>query len=456
MSDGAWGGDSLILGASVLDKIGSIEAAIQARAARDNPWPSPPGSLNERYTKGELPLFISNYSDHPVDAVLGRLSDPIDPDVDMIAYSYRSSQRPGVRVREVVAEDGQSGGYWRLDTLYDDQLGVGVQGDQPNDFKFQYVGTVYRDLESGHSEYGGQGSSLVFIPEGDPTGSRVMPPFSGTGNGGWTTEGGPLLTLKGKAVDMFILPTGVNAGSVLEIGDRFHFGGHFMPTLNSKVAITVTAPGGAVHTLGGQASQIGYFYDPSGDFTVDEPGLWTVDVHAWHDGLCSGGATVPPYPSGDILGSQDGRFWFYVVPAGTPRLAIESPNTGYLNFDNGLAPVAIKGKLPSNLSGVSVAYTIRMAGYVLVQSLATPVGDQVTISFDPQSLHDDFPNLDLSGRDDGGRPGLSDTFSISLLAQDAGGTFFQANHLTFQGQQVYFFNPAEELPNALYLPLVIE
>ncbi len=86
-------------------------------------------------------------------------------DADQIAYSYRTSQRPGVRVREVVAEDGQSGGYWRLDTLYDDQLRVGVPGDLVNDFKFQYVGVVYRDLDCGQNEYRGQGCGWVFIPE---------------------------------------------------------------------------------------------------------------------------------------------------------------------------------------------------------------------------------------------------------------------------------------------------
>ena len=92
-------------------------------------------------------------------------------DVDQVAYSYRSLQRPGVRVREVVAEDGQSGGYWRLDTLYDDPLGVGVLGDLPNDFKLQYVGAVYRDLQRGHSEYLGQGAGWVFISESDPLSS---------------------------------------------------------------------------------------------------------------------------------------------------------------------------------------------------------------------------------------------------------------------------------------------
>ena len=121
---------------------------------------------------------------------------------------------------EVIAEDGQMGGYWRLDTQYDGQLGVGVLGDQPNDFKFQYVGAVYRDLESGYNEYVGQGSGWVFIPDDDELGSRVMPPFAGPGNGGWTRKGGPILTLREKDIHIFILPTGVRPGAVLEVDQR--------------------------------------------------------------------------------------------------------------------------------------------------------------------------------------------------------------------------------------------
>ncbi|NOX61612.1 MAG: VCBS repeat-containing protein, partial [Chloroflexi bacterium] len=273
MSDGPYGGDSLLIGASVQDTVGVIKTAIRARAARGHVSITPPGSLDERFDKGEIPLFISTRSGLPAQIVLGSLVTGVPDDVDQIAYSYRSSQRPGVRVREIVSEDGQNGGYWRLNTLYDDQLGVGILGDQPNDFKFQYVGAVYRDLDTGHNEYLGQGTGWVFIPDDDPTGSRVMPPFAGPGNGGWTTEGGPILTLKGQDIHIFILPTGVRPGAVLELGDMFRFAGHLMPTLDSQVAVTVTAPSGAKHLVRGQANRVGYFYNPDDDFIVDEPGL---------------------------------------------------------------------------------------------------------------------------------------------------------------------------------------
>ena len=456
MSDNPYGGDSLVLGASVQDTVGAIEAAIRARADRNHLETAPPGNLSERFSKGEIPLFTSTRSGRPAQLVLSKVEGIVPDDVDQIAYSYRSSQRPGVRVREVVAEDGQTGGYWRLDTLYDDQLGVGVLGDQPNDFKFQYVGTVYRDLEAGINQYGGQGSLWIFIPDDDPTGSRVMPPFAGPGNGGWTTEGGPILTLKGEDIHIFILPTGVRPGAVLEVGDTFRFAGHIAPTLDSQVAFTVTAPSGTQHIGGGQANHVGYFYDPDDDFVVDEPGLWSVDVRVWHDGQCSGGATIPPYPSGDVLGSENGRYWFYVVPGDALRLPVYAPSPGFLSFDDEVTPITIAGPVAPGLSGATVDYTISMPGYILEHGQVTPSGGEYQITFDPTALHEDFPNLDLVGRDEW-RPGLADTFAIGLLlrGQSGGSMVYRANTITLQGEQVFVGDALPDLPNKIYLPLVL-
>ncbi len=430
MADEKEGGNALVMGASVQDLAGVIEPAIKARFDRVGPELYAPGSGSERFNKNEIPLFSSTYSGRPAQMVPG--------DRDQIAYSYRTSQRPGVRVREIVAEDGESGGYWRLDTLYDDQLGVGIQGDLPNDFKFQYVGVVYRDLASGYNEYVGQGSGWVFIPDDDPLGNRVMPPFAGPGNGGWTTEGGPIVTLKGKDVHIFILPTGVRPGAILEVGDTFHFAGHIMPTLDSQVEVKVTAPSGSLHTVNGRANAVGYFYKTAGDFVVDEAGLWSVDVRVWHDGLCSGGKTVPPYPSGDVLGSQNGRYYFYVVPAGSARLNLSSPSPGFLTFNNQVSPIPISGSVPAGLSDVTIDYTISMPGTILQQGRVTPKQGLYQILFDPAALSQTFPNLDLVARD-GPRPGLSDSFSIGLLLRGKSGAnpVYRANTITIQGEQVY-------------------
>lgn len=445
MSDGPWGGDSLLIVTSVQDTVGVVQAALESRFARMNIE----GNFAERAAVGELPLFVSTLSGrHPA----------LDPEgVDQIAYSYRSSQRPGVHVREVVSQDNQNGGYWRLDTLYDDQLSVGVQGDLANDFKFQYGGAVFRDLITGRNEYVGQGTGWIFIPEDDITGSRVMPPFAGPGNGGWTTEGGPLLTLQEQDIHIFILPTGVQPGAVLEVGDTASFAGHIMPTLDSRVAVTFTAPSGTRHIAGGQANSIGYFYDPDDDFAVQEAGLWSVDVRVWHDGQCSGGQTVAPYPSGDVLGSEGGRYWFYVVPEGSPRLHVATPTPGYLDFDGAVTPITISGTLPPGLTGAAIDYTITMPGFILEHGQATLAGATYTITFDPVALAEDFPNLDLVGRDEYGGAGLADTFAITMLlrAQDGAATVYRANAVTLQGDRVYVEAGASGLPHAIFLPLLL-
>jgi hypothetical protein len=456
-SDGPYGGDSLLIGASMHDTVGAVEAAIEARADRMHPEIAGPGSFEERVAAGELPLFISTRSGRPPQLFLRQIGSVVPGEVDQIAYSYRSSQRPGVRVREIVSEDGQNGGYWRLDTLYDDQLSVGILGDQPHDFKFQYVGTVYRDLDTGRNEYAGQGTGWIFIPDDDPLGSRVMPPFAGPGNGGWTTEGGPLLILKGEEIHMFLLPTGVRPGEVLEVGEPVRFAGHLMPTLDSQVAVTVTAPSGTPFYVDGQANHVGYFYDPENDFIVTEPGRWSVDVRIWHDGQCSGGATVPPFPSGDVLGSDQGRYWFYVVPSEAQRLPLSSPRPGFLSFKGEVTPVTIGGALPEGLDTVTVDYTLSMPGYILKQGQATLRDGRYEILFVPVALHDEFPNLDLIGRD-GWRPGLADTFAIGLLlsGERDGQRVYQANTVTIQGEQVFVGGESVGDFYATYLPLILK
>ncbi len=432
MSDGPLGGDSLIIAASVFDAVGDLAPVIRARADRMHLEPALPGTLAERFDVGEIPLFSSTTSGAPVLLAPG--------DVDQVAYSYRSSQRPGVRVREVVAEDPETGGYWRLDTLYDDQPGVGVLGDQPNDVKFQYVGTVFHDLVSGRTEYGGQGTGWVFIPDDDVLGTRVMPPFAGPGNGGWTTEGGPILTVLGEDIHLLVHPTGTQPGAVLEVGDTLRFAGHLMPTLPSTVSVAVTSPSGATTTVELQGNRVGYVYDPTVGLVVDEPGVWTVGVDAWHDGLCSGGRTIAPFPHGSLLGADDGRFRVYAVAPGSPRLEVSQPRPGVLPsgaFGGVVDPIVVAGPVPADLRQVTVEYTLTMAGWILEHGSASVDRGRYTVVIDPVQLHASFPNLDLQGRDEA-RPGLADTLSLALLlrGESAGTVEYRANTVTLQGQQV--------------------
>ncbi len=454
-------GDALLLNGSIQDKLGTVEIAIKERYSRTQQPTSPPGDFKQRVDKDSLPLFSSTTNGLPVSLFPG--------ETDQIAYAYLSSQRPGVRVREAVAEDIEGSGYWRVDSMYDNQVGVGVQGDLPNDFKFQYVGAVYRDLESGLSEYLGQGSGWFHLTYSDTVGSRAMPPFSGPGNGGWSTEGGPLLTLKGEDIHLFIMPTGVRPGSILQVGDVFNFAGHLMPTLDSRVDIEVTSPTGAIYNVGGRANPIGYFYIPEDSFAVNEPGRWQVRVTAWHDGQIGSGESVNcdpanpfdpslPCPSGNVLGSLDGVFSFYVVEPDSMRLQIATPPVGRLFFGEEVQPIEVNGPIPSGISNATVDYTLSIPGYILEEGQASIENDHFSLVFDPATLAKFFPNVDLIGAH-GLFTGLADTFSFGLLltGEFDGNKVLQATTLTIQGDIVYVEDGVDVDPfqHHIYLPLVL-
>ena len=87
-----------------------------------------PGSFAERVVVGEAPLFSSR---------LDSIDPSLDPSkVDLWGYSYRSVQRPLVRVREELGEENILSPYWRFDDRYANQIGVGANGDLPASSSF--------------------------------------------------------------------------------------------------------------------------------------------------------------------------------------------------------------------------------------------------------------------------------------------------------------------------------
>ena len=125
---------------------------------------------------GEMRLFSSRPDHYPP------IFDPAAPDTHW-AYAYSGAARPGVRIRDMVTERENQESYWRFDDTYNFQPGNGPNGDLPNDFKFQFAGAVYRAPDQDFYYYGAYGSLWVLLPNDDPTGTRVMPPFQGNGGG---------------------------------------------------------------------------------------------------------------------------------------------------------------------------------------------------------------------------------------------------------------------------------
>jgi len=401
---------------SIQDSAGAFAARIRNRKGVD-PLDSP--SLEQRISAGEIPLLSTTASG---------ISPSFDPGaVSQWGYYYAFVERPGIHVREFVSEDFQTNGYWRFNDDYNFQAGNGIGGDLPNDFKFQFGGAVYRAPADNFFYYGAYASLFVLLPLNDAEGGRVFPPFQGAAGG---PSGGPIMRLKGKDIDIFFHPTGTRPGSILELGDIASFAGHVAPTLPSQVRMTITSPSGRVRQISGQANKVGYFYAPASDFAVDEAGPWRVSVRVFHDGATSAGNVSAPFPTGDVLGSAQGLFDFYVVSPSAAQPDVNVPRDSFKR--PALEKIAISATAASSLSSAQLRYTTVMPGFILEEGTAA----NLTYTYDPSALHQSFPNLDLTDID--GFTG-QDPITISMLisGRDSSGRLvYQARQIFLEGEEL--------------------
>jgi len=376
---------------------------------------------------GELPLRLPDVTDRKLPAV------QYPELIDTWAYYYCGVQRPGVTVRSFVGSGDIGRAYWGFGDVYNWQLGNGREGDLPADVKLQYGGVVYRDTLRNFNEYAIYGSMIAMIPKGTRLGQRVFPPFQGAAGG---PNGGPLVELGEQKVDMFLTPTGVVPGSILEVGDGFSFSGAVWPTLPSKVYWTMTTPNGQEIESHGRANKIGHYYQPTDDFVVDEPGIYRVRVRLEHNGVTSAGPVEPPFPTGSVLGAEQGTYFFCVVPRGGGfSLDVDTPAEGIrLTKDAGRHPrrgLTIRVFPPATLDAVNVHVTANLTGTVLESRYLRPQGGQYVYTYDLHRLRRVFTNLDSSP---------SDTVTISLAATGtdrSGRKVAYARQVLVQGRDVY-------------------
>jgi hypothetical protein len=441
-------GDSIHSVITVKDKGGidgniyNIMRANYPRARNGFRWPPDDTSstgLEKRLAVGEAPLFITTTSG--IDAAVS------PGDIDQFAYWYGSSERPDVRVREIISEDNMGTAYWRFDDTYGYQIGEPADGDKPGDLKWEFGGAVFRLPGQGINEYAIYSSLWVLLPHGcDPYGcARVTTPFQDATGAG--INGGPIMSLLGKDVDMLFLPKGVRPGDVLEVGDTIAFSGHVGPPLDSRVELTITSPTGVVRSRTWHANKIGWLYDPTFDFTADEAGRWTVNVFVEHDRPYIGnGMTPTSHNTGTVLGTN-GQYEFYVVQPASAPLMVTSPHPGFIPLPAGaIDPIVIRGVAPPGTTNVH--YTIHDKGIVMRQGSLTPNANGLfTLGYNPVVLHENFSMLSLTAHE-GQRLGLADEVSINLLAV---GSQPNANTITLIGEEIF----VGSLPRATYLPVVL-
>jgi len=422
----------------------------RAKGYRPPPVEQSLAGLNKRLAIDEGPLAITTKSG---------IDPSVKPEeIDLFSYFYGTSQRPDVRVREIISEDSLGTPYWRFNDTYGYQIGEPADGDQPGDIKWEFGGAVFRVISETNpiNEYAIYSSFWVLLPQYDPVSTRVFPPFQDAT--GASINGGPIMTLtvEGQVqdIDMLFLPKGVRPGDVLEVGDVVAFSGHVGPPLDSRVGVTITSPSKVQHTAVFRANKIGWLYDPAFNFPADEPGRWTVDVSVLHDRpYPPNGVTPQSHNRGTVLGTS-GQFEFYVVEPDSPALYISSPQPGFIVWpSNGIEPIPIEGRAPPGTT--AVYYTIHDKGIVMGQgSVAPGPGGFFSLSYDAKALHDDFPMLSLTAHE-GRWEGLADEVSIHLLA--VGAETPRAGSVTLIGEEV--FVQSEEDPGGIYpvhLPLVLK
>ncbi len=394
---------AMLIGVNQQDVTGMIDSLVASRCPPQDALP------------GETP-FVSSRPDK-LDAHLDLTG------VDFWSYAYATVERPLIRVREVIG-DGIAGhlfGYWQFREQYGAQRGV-ANGDRPDDFKFLFAGGVSRGRAIGKAKYGIYGALFVALPYDDSAGTRVFPPFQGNGGG---PSGGPIMTLKGKPIDLFFHATAVRPGTILERGNTATFAGYVAPSLPANIQISVTSPSGERRTISGKANRVGYFNAPSAAFQVDEVGVWKATVTVVFDGVTSAGQVQAPYPTGDLLGSRQGEFYFYVVGANEPPLAV-TPNARQSN-----TPFVFNVSPPVALTNAVLTETTMMPGVVLEENTTSTL----QYTYDAAKLAQQFPNLDVIAN------GISyfDTITLSFLVTGTDGSGARrsfAREIVLQGDEL--------------------
>jgi hypothetical protein len=373
---------------------------------------------------GEAPLETFTYS--------GRNPAAFPEDIAVWSYFYGSSERPDVRVREIIGSPWVATVYWRYDDTYGYQIGESAEGDLPGDIKWQFGGAVIRTADGSIAEYGAYSSLWVLLPDEETIGARITPPFQDAT--GASINGGPIMTLNGEEIDMLFLPKSIRPGDVLELGDVIAFSGHVGPPLDSQVTVRITSPSGVVRERVWYANRIGWLYDPTFDFVSDESGRWTVDIAVLHDRPYVGNGVIPmSHNSGTVLGTS-GQYEFYVVPVDSERLQITSPQPGFITWPKGhVEPLVFQGISPSGTTAIH--YTVHDKGVVMDQGIITPNSDgKFTLTYDARALHEIFPFLSLTAHE-GRWEGLSDEVAISMLA--VGGDTPASNTITLIGEEIF-------------------
>ncbi len=331
-----------------------------------------------------------------------------------IAYTYLSYVTPAVTARQVVV--GREPTHDDLLLDMDDpllgQIGAGAAGLRPGDTFFMFGGAVVRNTAQNVQATAIYGALGVVTDADDERGARVFPPYRGAAGG---PDGGPLYTRDNTPVDIFFQPTGALPGDVLRVGDTLTIAGQVGPPLASDLTVTITSPAGSTEQFTGRANAVGSYYNPDFDLTVDEPGVWSVQVAAAHRGTSSAGQRISTSPP---TGTQ--TYNVYVLREDAARLPWEDGAGTAIPFPTGF-PRNFNFDLPDGWTEVRAYLTVTLPGAVVTDGEIQVQGTALRYQLNPTTINTRFPFYEgQDGRLDG--PASSDpvrlTFAFTGLNAD--------------------------------------
>ena len=165
------------------------------------------------------------------------------------------------------------------------------------------------------------------------------------------------------------------------------------------------------------------------------PGVWTVDLLATFDGRTSAGQVTEPYPTGEVLGSEDGRYYFYVVDAGREPLDVDLPRRSLFQprdqeHREGEYSIDIEALLPDDYTAVGAHVTTMMPGTILE---SRELVDSLVYTLNVNELGMEVPNLDWE-------KGLADLLTTSIYVEaedDEGNTHHLGRVINFHGAEIF-------------------
>jgi|GEM_PF-442842 len=315
-------------------------------------------------------------------------------EVDRIAYFYADAWRPGVSGRHIIGIHQDSNSYWSTSpSILGNQMHTCENGDMPGDFYRNTGGVVYKNRKTGETRYAVYASMDVITPEGTND-NRIVAPCSE-----------PLFTLNGREHYLFVgggvLPV---PGMILLEGGGAPAGGASNPPVPADLETTVISPSGREFVYRLKANKIGVFpRSPDNVTPLSEPGVWKARQELAYAGR-----------TGDVLGSLDGEYAFYVAPKDPARaFEIDLDLPPFSRVQPG-QPVLVSGTIPDDVAEGVVHYTIISPG-VIVEEASVPMEDgSFRFVFDPWTLGERLPFYDTMDHLTG-RPILADTLVFNLF-----------------------------------------